>query len=59
MPLETWVFIAIFVLAGFLVITCGLQESELSLVFVAAGTITTSFSSLVLVRKFKKFVERI
>jgi hypothetical protein len=59
MSLEAMVFVAILVLSGFLVITCGLKEAELSLAFIAAVTITASFSSLVLVRRFRKLVERI
>jgi hypothetical protein len=37
MTLETWVFGTIFVLVGFLLITCGLKEAEFSLVFMIAG----------------------
>lgn len=59
MPLETWVFVAILVLAGFLVITCGFKEAELSLAFLAAGITTASFSSLVLMRRFRKYLSRI
>jgi hypothetical protein len=58
MPLETWVFVAIFVLAGFLVITCGLQEAELSLALIAVGTIIASFSSIVLFKKIRKLLSR-
>ena len=57
--METWVFVAIFVLAGFLVITCGLKESELSLAFIAAGTTTASVSSIVVFKKFRKWLERL
>ena len=59
MPLETWVFVAILVLAGFLVITCGLKEAELSFAFIAVGITTASLSSLVLVRRFRKLLSRI
>ena len=57
MPLESWVFIAIFALAGFLVIACGLNQEELSFAFTVAGITTISFGSLIFVKKFKKWVE--
>jgi len=57
--LETWVFVAILVLVGFLVITCGVKEAELSLAFIAAGITTACFSSLVLVLRFRKLLSRI
>lgn len=59
MPLETWVFVAILVLVGFLVITCGLQEAELSLAFMVVGTTIAGFSSIVLVKKFRKLLSRL
>ncbi len=57
MSLETWVFVAILVLSGALLITCGLKEAELSLVFIAAGTFTASISSLAFFKKFRKVIE--
>jgi hypothetical protein len=57
MPLETWVFVTIFALAGFLVIACGFNQAELSLAFTVAGITTISFGSLIFVKKFKKWVE--
>jgi hypothetical protein len=59
LSLETWVFVAILVLAGFLVITCGLKEPELSFAFIAVEITTASLSSLVLVRRFRKLLSRI
>jgi LPXTG-motif cell wall-anchored protein len=59
MPLETWVFITIFVLAGSLVIAFGLNQAELSLAFTIAGLATISFGFLIFVKKIKKWVERL
>jgi hypothetical protein len=59
MSMETWVFVAIFVLSGFLVLTCGFKEAELSLVFIMAGITTSSFSALVFVKKFRQLLSRI
>ncbi len=59
MLLETWVFVAILVLVGFLVISCGLKEAEVSLAFIAAGITTASVSSLALLRRFRKLLSRI
>jgi hypothetical protein len=57
MPLETWVFIAIFALAGFLVIACGVNQEGLSFVHTVAGLVTISLGSLIFVGKFKRWVE--
>jgi hypothetical protein len=58
-PVETWVFIAIFVLAGFLVITCALQQAELSFALIVAGLITAGFSSFAVSKRFRKLIESI
>jgi hypothetical protein len=58
MPLETWVFVAIFALAGFLVIACGYQQ-ELSLAFTVFGLLTISLTSLVLIKRFREWLEKI
>jgi hypothetical protein len=58
MPLETWVFVAIFVLAGFLVIACGYQQ-EPSLAFTVFGLSTISFASLVISKRFREWLEKI
>ena len=59
MPLETWVFTVIFALAGILVIVCGLNQEGLSFAFTVAGVVTISFGSLIFLKKFKKFIERL
>jgi len=56
--LETWVFIAICALAGFLVIACGFGK-ELSFAFIAVGVTTISFGSLIVVKRFRKWLEKI
>jgi hypothetical protein len=58
-PLETWVFVAILVLTGFLVIICGLQKTELSLAFIVAGTVIASLSSIVVSKTFRKWLEHL
>ena len=59
MPLETWVFTVIFALAGILVIVCGLNQEGLSFAFTVAGVVTIGFGLADLLKKFKKFVERL
>ncbi len=59
MPLEPWVFIAIFGLAGFLIFVCGINQSGLNLAFTVAGIATASFSSLILNNRFKRWLEAI
>jgi hypothetical protein len=58
MPLETWVFVSIFALAGFLVIACGIQQ-EMSFAFLLAGLTTISCGSLIFVKKVRKWLESI
>jgi hypothetical protein len=57
--LETWVFVAILVLSGFLVIACGVKEAEFNLPLLAVGTATASFSVLIVVKKFRQLLSRI
>ena len=59
MPLENWVFIAIFALVGSLIIACGINKAELSLAFTIVGISTVSFGSLIFVKKIKKWVEKL
>jgi len=56
LPLETWVFGAIFVLVGLLVITCGLKEAELSVVFILAGVTIACVSSIAVFKKFRNWL---
>lgn len=56
--METWVFVAIFALAGFLVIAYGYQQ-ELSLAFTVFGLSTISFTSLVLSERFREWLKKI
>jgi hypothetical protein len=58
-PLEIWVFVAIFALAGFLVILCGLNHAELNLVFVTTGLAIISLGSLALNKKIKEWLKNI
>jgi hypothetical protein len=57
--LETWVFVAILVLSGFVLLSCGLKEAEISYSFIVAGAITASFSLLAFVKKFRKLLAQI
>jgi len=57
-PLENWVFVSLFTLAGFLVIACGLKQ-EINFTFIAVGLVTSSLSSLILVEKFKKWIQKL
>jgi hypothetical protein len=56
--LENWVFVSLFTLAGFLVIACGLKQ-EINFTFIAIGLVTFSLSSLILVKRFKKWIEKV
>ena len=57
-PLENWVFVTIILAAGFLVVTCGLKH-EVNYLLITVGLATSSFSSLVLSKKFKEWLAKI
>jgi hypothetical protein len=58
MPLETWVFVAILFLAGFLTFACGIKQ-ELSVAYTLAGITIISFNSLIFVKRFREWIQKI
>ncbi len=56
--METRVFIAILVLAGVLIVVCGL-ERDLGIAYAAAGLTTICCTSLVFVKRFMKWLDEL
>jgi hypothetical protein len=59
MPLEGWIFGAIMVLVGVLVVTCGFTDIEYCIFFRAGGTGLASIGFCTFAIKFREWIHNL